>query len=96
MSFLLPVKQRISSKATREVQPTVRQPKYPRSGKIIREWREHGEVPFSREEVAAKIGRCISTILRWETGQAEPRISHIRQMERIKPGLVDALFAPLN
>jgi ribosome-binding protein aMBF1 (putative translation factor) len=78
----------------RKKEPAERKPpKYLRSGLAIREWREKGEVPFTREELSAKIGKCLSTILRWETGYAEPRISDARQMERIKGGLVTALFA---
>ncbi len=46
---------------------------------------------MTREELAEKTDRCMSTIRNWEKDR-EPRVSDIREMERVKPGLVKRLF----
>lgn len=60
-------------------------------GEAIRQWRENGDKPLTREELAEKIGRCISTVRNWERG-TEPRFTDIKLMESAKPGLVKLLF----
>ena len=70
---------------------------YPDTGKAISTWRgatcnpETGK-PYSRERLAALVGRCISTIVRWELGDAEPLVRDVRAMEAVQPGIVRALF----
>lgn len=47
---------------------------------------------FTKEFVAANIERALSTVQRWERGLSEPQVSDVRAMERLSPGLVQALF----
>jgi len=56
-------------------------------GEIIRQWREGGDVPMTRDAVALKTRRCVSTIRNWETGR-DPRVSDLVDLEKAKPGLV--------
>jgi len=60
-------------------------------GEIIRQWREGGDEPMTRDTVAVRTGRCVSTIRNWETGR-DPRISDIVDLDVAKPGLVRLVF----
>ena len=62
------------------------------SGLAIKTWRLSGKNALTRELLAVKLGRCVSTIIRWEDGGADPRLSDVRHMESIKAGLVRTLF----
>jgi len=59
------------------------------TGRAVREWREHASL--TREELAMKTGRCLSTIRNWEKDR-EPRASDIGMLESVAPGLVRRLF----
>lgn len=61
------------------------------TGDAILSWRLAGQ-EISKEELAAHLGRSMSTIQRWERGAQEPRLSDVRAMEEYKPGLVALLF----
>jgi len=61
------------------------------TGEAILRWRVSGAT-ISKEELAAHLGRSMSTIQRWERGAQEPRLSDVRAMEEYKPGLVALLF----
>lgn len=61
-----------------------------RVGRAIEAWREHERL--RQEEVAAKLGRSMSTVQRWERGLQDPRLSDIVAMEKLRPGLVPRLF----
>jgi ribosome-binding protein aMBF1 (putative translation factor) len=63
------------------------------TGQIIRSWRLEGE-PITQQTLAYQLGRALGTINRWEADAVEPRVKDIRAMEALKPGLVQALFAP--
>jgi len=64
---------------------------------VIRQWREDGGAPLTREEVAATIGVSISTVVRWENEKtSDPRLSEILKLERIKPGLAAKLIAAMR
>ena len=45
-----------------------------------------------REALAGKIGRCASTIKKWENGESQPLASDLLHMEAVQPGLVAALL----
>jgi transcriptional regulator with XRE-family HTH domain len=60
-----------------------------RVGRTVRDWRERARL--TREELAMKTGRCLSTIRNWEKDR-EPRVSDLVMLEEIHPGLVRALF----
>jgi len=62
------------------------------TGQIIREWRLAGEM--TQQTLAYKLGRATGTVNRWEVGAVEPRVADVRAMEALRPGLVEALFAP--
>lgn len=65
------------------------------TGQIIRAWRLAGE-PMTQQTLAYKLQRALGTINRWEAGSVEPRVHDIRAMEALKPGLVEALFRPVE
>jgi hypothetical protein len=60
-------------------------------GEIIRQWREGGDDPMTRDTVASRTGRCVSTIRNWEAGR-DPRIFDLIDLEKAKPGLVELVF----
>jgi hypothetical protein len=64
-------------------------------GEIIREWREGGEEPLTRDTLAVRTGRCVSTIRNWETGR-DPRVSDIVDLEHAKPGLLKAIVSAVR
>jgi DNA-binding transcriptional regulator YiaG len=64
------------------------------TGRIMRRWRESKPNPMTREELAKRMGCCMSTIRNWEEekGSREPRTSQLLRLEDIKPGLLAKLF----
>jgi DNA-binding transcriptional regulator YiaG len=64
------------------------------TGRIMRRWRESKPNPMTREELAKRMGCCMSTIRNWEEekGSREPRTSQLLRLEDIKPGLLPKLF----
>jgi ribosome-binding protein aMBF1 (putative translation factor) len=68
-----------------------------RSGPVFRRWRESKPNPLTREDLAMRMGCCMSTIRNWEDGKGtrEPRVSQLIKLERIKPGLIVKLFRPV-
>lgn len=60
-------------------------------GEIIRQWREGGNEPMTRDAVALRTGRCVSTIRNWEAGR-DPRVFDLIDLEKAKPGLVELVF----
>jgi hypothetical protein len=60
-------------------------------GEIIRQWREGGDDPMTRDAVALRTGRCVSTIRNWEAGR-DPRVFDLIDLEKAKPGLVELVF----
>jgi transcriptional regulator with XRE-family HTH domain len=59
-------------------------------GGVIQEWRADAEM--TREQLAARVGVCLATIVRWEHGMMDPRAYELEKLEAVHPGLVTALF----
>ncbi len=53
------------------------------------DWRR--EAAVAREVVAAATSRSLSTVQRWETGAARPRVEDLIVLERMHPGLLVAI-----
>jgi ribosome-binding protein aMBF1 (putative translation factor) len=89
-----PVKANGSSPRKHSKSNGVSEPVANRTGRIIRRHRESKPNPLTREDLAMRMGCCMSTIRNWEDekGTREPRISQIRKLEEIKPGLIVKLF----
>jgi len=49
--------------------------------------------PISGERIAVETGHGISTVRRWLAGGHEPRMSDVLVLERLRPGLVEALLS---
>ena len=68
-----------------------------RTSRIIRSWRK-GEAPLGptmkRQTLARRTNRSVGTVRNWErvTAPHEPRVTEVRAMERIRPGIVRLLF----
>lgn len=60
-------------------------------GRRLRRWRR-AYPSLTKEEVAARAGKSVSTVHRWEMGSSEPTTTDLGQLERLKPGLVRMLF----
>lgn len=46
---------------------------------------------MTRDAVALRTGRCVSTIRNWEAGR-DPRVFDLIDLEKAKPGLVELVF----
>lgn len=58
----------------------------------IRRWRTSKPGALTQQQLAVELGRAIATIARWEIGKGEPSIDDLRKMERLRPGLLKAIF----
>lgn len=57
-------------------------------GRMIRGWREGGEAPLTRDELARKTGYCVSTIRNWEIGRVRAlTIVNVFDLEYAKAGI---------
>jgi transcriptional regulator with XRE-family HTH domain len=61
------------------------------TGEIIKQWRQ--SVPLTREQLAVAVGRCMTTVARWERNKVEPRIADVRSMREVDESIVERLFA---
>lgn len=61
-------------------------------GEIIKAWRTSAPDFFTKEELARRLSRSLSSIRRWEANTSEPTIADLIMMEGLKPGIVRALF----
>lgn len=61
-----------------------------RVAKVIRGWRERHSV--RREQLAVWTDRSLSSVKRWESGAAEPRLGDLRIMNRHHPGIIQEVM----
>lgn len=60
------------------------------AGAEIRRWRQQS-ARLTREQLAPRLGLSVRTIGRWEDGAGDPRLTELYDMERIAPGLLEAI-----
>lgn len=62
-----------------------------RPSTAIRTWRQLPPSALTQQALARALRQSTSTIMRWEAGRTEPRISEVLKMEAMRPGLWDLL-----
>lgn len=49
---------------------------------------------MSQKEWAKALGVGLSTVVGWETGKSEPRLSHLKEMSELSGIPIDYIFLP--
>lgn len=51
---------------------------------------------LTQEELANELGTNISTIVNWENGTTEPKLSHLKRISELSGIPIDFIFVPIK